>query len=116
MRKWHRVIAPFFAVLLLAMAVTGLAIQAADLLDHRSPAASLVPHASASEADPLNAARRWGHLLKQIHSGKAFGPLGIAVNLLCGVALLFFAGSGLWMYLSMAVRRWRRRRERGAAR
>lgn len=121
MRKWHRRIAPVFAVLLLLMAVTGLAIQTTELLDRVSSttaaaAASRVPARPSvrSPRTPGDKQRhgwdRWSHWLKRVHSGEAFGPAGVVVNILCGAALLFFAASGLSMYFSMALRRWRRRR------
>lgn len=43
------------------------------------------------------------------------GPVGIALNIGGGVALLFFAGSGFWMYLTMWLTRRRNRRKRQAA-
>ena len=39
--------------------------------------------------------------LHHLHSGEAFGPLGVVVSILSGLALLFFAFSGLWMYIRM---------------
>ena len=36
-----------------------------------------------------------------LHSGKAFRPLGTWLSILSGVVLLFLAGSGLWMYVKM---------------
>lgn len=121
MRKWHRLIAPVFALLLLLMAVTGLAIQTTELLDRGSPPTAVagatgapsalsapLPHVPGAER--RHGWDRWSHWLKKIHSGEAFGTAGVVVNILCGAALLFFAVSGLWMYLSMALRRWRRRR------
>jgi len=44
-------------------------------------------------------------LLHHLHSGESFGPLGVVVSLLSGLALLFFSFSGLWMYIQM----WRNR-------
>ena len=49
---------------------------------------------------------QWNHWLKTLHSGEIVGGGGIFVNLLSGIALFYFAGSGLWMYLTM----WQRRR------
>jgi len=50
----------------------------------------------------------FGHTVKGIHSGEVLGPVGVALNLLCGIALCFFAVSGFWMYLQMWLRRRRR--------
>jgi uncharacterized iron-regulated membrane protein len=41
-----------------------------------------------------------------LHSGEAFGPVGTAISIASSLALLFFAFSGIWMYLKM----WRGRR------
>ncbi len=40
-------------------------------------------------------------LLHHLHSGESFGPLGVVISTLSGLALLFFAFSGLWMYIRM---------------
>ena len=39
--------------------------------------------------------------LHHIHSGEQFGPVGVVISLLSGLALVFFAFSGLWMYIRM---------------
>jgi hypothetical protein len=44
-------------------------------------------------------------LIHHLHSGESFGPIGIFVSTLSGAALLFFAFSGLWMYIEMFRRR-----------
>ncbi|MEO7409708.1 MAG: PepSY-associated TM helix domain-containing protein [Sphingomicrobium sp.] len=46
--------------------------------------------------------------LHHIHSGEQFGPVGVILSLLSGVALIFFAFSGLYMYIQMFRRRARR--------
>ena len=43
--------------------------------------------------------------LHHIHSGEQFGSIGVIVSMLSGVALIFFAFSGLWMYIQMFRRR-----------
>lgn len=43
--------------------------------------------------------------LHHIHSGEEFGPIGVIISLLSGIALIFFAFSGLWMYIQMFRRR-----------
>ncbi|GEM71166.1 hypothetical protein [Sphingomonas aquatilis] len=110
MRRWHRLLAPWFALLLLLLAATGLATQATDLLD-RAPAKT----ASADAPAAPSAMKSWNHWFKHIHSGETLGPVGIALNIGGGVALLFFAGSGFWMYLTMWLNRRRNRRKRQAA-
>jgi len=110
MRRWHRLLAPWFALLLLLLAATGLATQATDLLD-RAPAKT----ASADAPAAPSAMKSWNRWFKHIHSGETLGPVGIALNIGGGVALLFFAGSGFWMYLTMWLNRRRNRRKRQAA-
>jgi len=46
--------------------------------------------------------------LHHLHGGESFGPLGIFVSVLSGLALMFFSGSGLWLYIQM----WRNRADR----
>ena len=43
-----------------------------------------------------------------LHSGETFGPVGVAISLLSGFAMIFFSFSGLWLYIQM----WRNRAER----
>jgi hypothetical protein len=111
LRRWHKLLAPFFAAFLLLVGFTGIAIQATDLLD--KPAKAIAAPAIATSAMPATQGKpkrtamgEWNHWLKKVHSGEIVGGGGIAVNLLSGLALTYFAGSGLWMYYTM----WRRRR------
>ena len=46
-------------------------------------------------------ARAWVGWLHHIHSGTEFGPIGVIISMLSGLALLFFAISGLWMYIEL---------------
>lgn len=39
--------------------------------------------------------------LHHLHSGEEFGPAGVVISLLSGLGLIFFAFSGLWMYIQM---------------
>jgi uncharacterized iron-regulated membrane protein len=43
--------------------------------------------------------------LHHIHSGEEFGPAGVILSMASGLALIFFAFSGLWMYIQMFARR-----------
>jgi hypothetical protein len=52
-------------------------------------------------------ARLGGHVPSPAF-GRDVRPLGTAISLLTGCALLFFSVSGLWMYLQM----WRNRKQR----
>lgn len=119
MRRWHKLLAPWFALILFVIAFTGAVTQATALLD-RPPAKSAA--ASGGKADlagiPRDEKRTalggWNHWFKKLHSGESLGPVGIALNLAGGLALLFFAGSGVWMYLTMWLKRRRARRLRAA--
>ncbi|MEO6387909.1 MAG: PepSY-associated TM helix domain-containing protein [Croceibacterium sp.] len=57
----------------------------------------------------MSAMKQWQDYFVHLHSGESFGPIGTAISVLSGFALLFFAFSGLWMYLQM----FRNRRARG---
>ena len=116
MRRWHKLLAPWFALLLFAIALTGAVTQTTALLDTSTAKAAM---AATGAKDPVAAAvgkrsaiGAWNHWFKKLHSGEALGPAGIALNLTAGLALLFFAGSGFWMYLTMWLRLRRNRRSR----
>jgi len=49
--------------------------------------------------------RAWVSFFHHLHAGEEFGPIGTALSIASGFALLFFAFSGLWMYLQMYRRR-----------
>lgn len=100
------------------------------------PAPSLIPTASAHEEDVAPAAAKaaafvcpadmtcrpkrvpkpgeWNvGYLHHIHSGEEFGPVGVILSIASGLALLFFAFSGLWMYIYMFARRARKTHHHG---
>ncbi|MBB5720265.1 putative iron-regulated membrane protein [Stakelama sediminis] len=114
--------APVFAFFALTIACTGLGIQIMEILNR--PPAHAQPHAgndsgnspASSKHEKRTELGKWGHWLKQVHSGEAFGPVGVAISIASGLALIFFAASGFWMYLSMAFRRASNRRRRGRSR
>jgi hypothetical protein len=127
LRRYHRWLAPLFAVFLLWIAVTGLTIQfiklstparpslppaeeaslipAARALVPEAPAKSAAKAAAATPKSEIDRIRRERHDLSEfvmdLHSGKTFGPLGTWLSIMSGVVLLFLAGSGLWMYIQM---------------
>jgi len=47
-------------------------------------------------------------LLHHLYFGEQFGPVGTVLSIITGLALVFFAISGLWMYFSM----WKNREDR----
>ena len=114
MRKYHRWLSVLFGVFLLWIATTGvmsqLAAIKADGEVRAVPPAGFVCPATMScrpKPDPKGAGQ-WVGWLHHLHSGEEFGPLGTAISIASGVAMMFFAFSGLWMYLRM----WRDRRRR----
>ena len=115
MRKYHRWLSVLFGVFLLFIAATGVASQFASIVADgepkvEAPAGFVCPETMTCRPKPdPDGAGPWVSWLHHIHSGEEFGPLGVAVSILSGFALLFFAFSGLWMYLRM----WASRKSRG---
>jgi uncharacterized iron-regulated membrane protein len=123
MRKWHRWISVFFGVFLLWIAATGVLSQVGEIVnngglgeDSHEQAERAAPDVPAGfvcpetmNCRPKPPKDQWNvGLLHHLHSGESFGPLGTVISLLSGIALLFFAFSGLWMYVQM----WRNRKDR----
>jgi len=115
MRKWHRWLSVIFAVFLLWIAVTGVLSQIVPLFGKGNGPHAVSAPAFACPADytcrPKPApggSRAWVSLLHDLHSGATFGPVGVTISILSGLALLFFGFSGLWMYIQM----WRNRHSR----
>lgn len=134
MRKFHRWLSVLFGVFLLWIAVTGVMSQFAALVanggfesgERRPPGSGgIIPAARAHDDDdadkaaafvcpadmicrhksPPNSPRAWVGWLHQLHSGESFGPAGTIVSIVSGLAMIFFAFSGLWMYIQMFRRR-----------
>lgn len=117
MRRWHKLLAPWFALVLFVIAFTGAVTQATAILDAPPAKSSASIGGKTGRAGMPKDERRtalggWNHWFKKLHSGESLGPAGIAINLAGGLALLFFAGSGVWMYLTMWLKRQRSRRLR----
>ena len=123
MRKWHRWLSVTFGVLLLWIAVTGVLSQiplwgetfGAKEAEQAS-AASLVPAGfKCPETMTCRPKKPQGAinagLLHHLHSGESFGPAGVVIATLSGLAMVFFSFSGLWLYIQM----WRNRSKRGVA-
>ena len=119
MRKFYRWISVFFGVFLLWIAVTGTISQILPLLGSEQDR----PKSAQAEAKPAftcppdytcRPKRKPGDpraligFFHELHSGETFGPVGVAISLLSGLALIFFSVSGLWMYIQM----WRHRAAR----
>ena len=122
MRKYHRWLALLFGALLLFIAGTGLTLQALDIFGiGKSPPGGQIAASRPEGASPMGAAaapapneqgassRHNGPprpkgikgFITHLHTGEYFGPIGTALSILSGFALLFFAFSGLWMYVQM---------------
>lgn len=117
MRKFHRWISVFFGVFLLWIAVTGTISQLLPLVaggEKPKVEAAAKPGFTCPPDYTCRPKRKPGDpraligFFHHLHSGETFGPVGVAVSLLSGFALIFFSVSGLWMYLQM----WRHRAAR----
>lgn len=121
MRKWHRWLSIVFAVFLVWISVTGMlshlgawsgeaaSVESAEIAP---PPGFVCPEGwrcSPPRAEQTGLAGLTG-FFHHLHSGEEFGKAGEAISFLSGLALLFFALSGVWMY----VRMWRERARRGA--
>jgi uncharacterized iron-regulated membrane protein len=119
MRKWHRWLVIFAGLLLVWVAATGLIGQVVSLAGgehHKGPPAGAAagmakPPAPAGGADHVapgakkSGSQDFYHLVIDLHSGNYFGPAGKVVSALLGAAMLFFALSGIWMYIDMFRKR-----------
>jgi uncharacterized iron-regulated membrane protein len=110
MRKYHRWLSVLFGVFILWIGTTGVMIQLADLTAQSEPpsAHSAIPAGFTCPPDMTcrvkpapGGAKAWSGFIKELHSGEEFGPLGTALSIMSGLALMFFAFSGLWMYIQM---------------
>ena len=118
MRKWHRWTAVLFGVFLLWISATGVLSQIGSLVNHggfetaageaqaraaaavATPPGFTCPETMTCRPKPQQQAWNVG-LLHHLHSGESFGPLGVVISLMSGLALFFFAVSGLYMYVQM---------------
>lgn len=123
MRKWHRWLSVFFGIVLIWVTVTGLLHYVVVWWPGAEPtpeamAATLPPpgfvcpegwRCMAPPPDTGNPLRQYLGLFHHLHAGSEAGIWGEIVVMLSGLALLFFAISGLWMYVKM----WKNRQEKG---
>ena len=113
MRKWHRWLSVFFGAFLLWIAVTGVLSQVVPWFVSRpAPSAVAVPAGflcpETMSCRPRPSGPNIVGTLHHLHSGESFGPLGVAIATLAGLAMVFFTVSGIWMYVQM----WRNRAAR----
>ena len=126
MRTYHRWLSVLFGIFILWIAGTGLLSHAAALVRDSQGSAAVGPTATAQMAaakaagfvcpetmtcrvkpDP-DSASSWVSYLHHLHAGEEFGLTGTILSISSGFALLFFAISGLYMYVVMFRRRARR--------
>ena len=123
MRKYHRWLATIFGIFLLWISATGVLSQIGSLVNKGGFAQAEAAQAGAPPGPPgficpadmicrpKPKPTAWNvGLLHHLHSGESFGPAGVIVSLLSGLALFFFAFSGLWMYVQIWRGRLVRRR------
>lgn len=122
MRTWHRWFGLFFGIFILWIAVTGVLSQIVPLTQGRPAQGKAMvlsrlqpgfvcPADVTCRPKQPNGATNIVGLLHHLHSGESFGPLGVLISTLSGCALIFFALSGIWLYVQM----WRYRKSRGLA-
>ena len=118
MRRYHRWVATIFGVFLLWISATGVLSQVGKLANNNgfeSEASEAAARAAADAATPPGftcpdtltcrpkpAPGGWNvSYLHHIHSGEEFGSAGVVISMLSGLALFFFAFSGLYLYIQM---------------
>jgi uncharacterized iron-regulated membrane protein len=101
-RNWHRWLAVVFGIFILWIATTGVLTQGARIIAASQPRpAETAPKAPEAPRPPQTPLRAFIHTVTDLHSGEALGKTGQAISLLSGLALIFFAGSGLYMYVEL---------------
>ena len=113
MRTYHRWLSVLFGLLIIWIAATGLLSHGAALYRDAQPqpvAATpfgfVCPETMTCRAKPdPDGAGAWVSFFHHIHAGEEFGAIGTILSIASGFALLFFAFSGLWMYIQMYLRR-----------
>lgn len=119
MRRYHRWLSVLFGIFIIWIAATGLMSHGAALVRDAQGPAAVGPTAAAQMAqidaagfvcpetmtcrvkpDP-DSASAWVSYLHHLHAGEEFGAIGTTLSILSGFALLFFAISGLYMYIEL---------------
>lgn len=119
MRRYHRWLAVLFGIFIVWIAATGLMSHGAALVRDAQGPAAVGPTAAAQMAEAKAAgfvcpetmtcrvkpdpdsASAWVSYLHHLHAGEEFGVTGTVLSILSGLALLFFAISGLTMYIDL---------------
>jgi hypothetical protein len=108
-RRYHRWIATLLGIFILWTAGTGVITQITRITtaaERQAAALRTTPAAAPARppeapAAPQSPNRKFLKFVTDLHSGEQFGLAGQIVSLLTGLAILFLAGSGLWMYIRM---------------
>jgi uncharacterized iron-regulated membrane protein len=115
MRRYHRWLATIFGLFLLWISATGVLSQVGSLVNNNGfkearaegtaapagPPGFVCPETMTCRAKPATPPKWNLGYLHHLHSGEEFGPAGTIISLLSGLALFFFALSGLWMYVEL---------------
>jgi uncharacterized iron-regulated membrane protein len=102
LRRYHRWIATLIGIFILWTATTGVLTQITRInTAAERGAAAAVARTAQAPAPPLSPNRKFLKTITDLHSGEQFGLAGQLVSLVTGLAILFLAGSGLWMYIRM---------------
>ena len=115
MRKWHRWLSILAGVFILWISATGVLSQIVPIVQRGGfeggrdgpppPPAGAIPAGFKCPETMTCRPKAQGTsivgTLHHLHSGEQFGPVGVVISTLSGLALFFFAFSGLWMYIQL---------------
>ena len=109
MRRWHRYLSILAGLFLLWISATGVLGQVGAYVNRsaaaQAPPAAAPPGFTCPETMTCRPKPRPGAwnvgAIHHLHSGESFGLVGQLVSTLCGLALFFFAISGLTMYVQL---------------
>jgi uncharacterized iron-regulated membrane protein len=104
-RRWHRWIAVPAGLVMLLIAVTGLILHVQLMQNPPQRGPGPPPGGPGMPAAPPSGDIAFHRFIMSLHTGDFLGPWGKYLFMLAGVALVFFAASGLWMYIDMFRRR-----------
>ena len=125
MRRYHRWLALIFGAFLVWISATGVLSQVGSLVNNggfkeerpagaapAGPPGFVCPETMTCRPKPATPPKWNLGYLHHLHSGEEFGPVGVILSLVSGLGLIFFALSGMWMYLQMYRTRARHSHER----
>jgi uncharacterized iron-regulated membrane protein len=101
MRTYHRWLALVAGIVILWIAATGVVTQASRIIAAGQPRPAAAAQAPAAPRPPQTPLRKFTHFVTELHSGEAFGATGMWISLAAGLALIFLAVSGLYMYVEL---------------